>query len=120
PINCRSSLSSGGYACSVKLNLPQPVGDSDRSTAFLRIGALYNASHFRVTMYKNNVLSKFDGVQPEVDATGRANDLFRRVVSRVELIDNSFPYPDGAVVTSGNLCKDFAVTNLTSGYSPGS
>lgn len=118
PVNCRESLSTGGYACSVKLNLPQPVGGGDR-TAYLRIGSLYNSSHFRVTMYKNGVLSKFDGVQPEVDSTGRANDLFRRVVNRVELIDNSFPYPDGALNTSGNLCKDFAVTDTTAGYTPG-
>src|SRR5690606_25674022 len=108
PVNCRENISTGGYACSITLNLPQPVGGGDR-TAYLRIGALYNSSHFRVTMYKNGAQAKFDGVQPEIDSTGRANDLFRRVVTRVELIDNSFPYPDGAVNTSGNLCKDFAV-----------
>ena len=35
---------------------------------------------------------KFVGVQSMVDATGRANDLFRRVEARIELQDVSYPF----------------------------
>jgi len=116
PINCVSSLSSGGYACKAVLSLPVPIGGGNR-TAFLRLTPFYNATHFRVTLQKGGVPVNFNGVQPEVDSTGRANDLFRRLSSRVDLVDTSFPYPNGAVETTGNLCKDFAVTDSL--YIPG-
>jgi Tfp pilus assembly protein PilX len=109
---CEATLASGGYACKTVFTLPAPIGGGDR-TAFLRVGALYNQSHFRVTLSKNGTLTKFNGVQPEIDSTGRANTLFRRVASRVDLVDTSFPYPDGSVDVSGNLCKDFSVTNTS-------
>ncbi|MNT89909.1 hypothetical protein D3C72_2307220 [compost metagenome] len=65
----------------------------------------------------------FDGVIAKIDATGRANDLFRRVESTVELEPINFPYPEAAVDISGNLCKNFVVTDGTGpnrGYSAGS
>lgn len=110
PVQCQTSLSSGGYACQTTLNLPTPIGGGDR-TAFLRVTALYNASHFRVTLQRSGSIVPFNGVQPEIDSTGRANDLFRRVVTRVDLIDTNFPYPEAAVDVTGPLCKDFAVTD---------
>lgn len=109
-IRCRTSLATGGYACSATLQLPQPVGGGTR-TAFLRVTPFYNATHFRVTLANGSAPVKFNGVQPEVDSTGRANDLFRRVSSRVDLIDTSFAYPEAAVDVIGNFCKDFAVTD---------
>lgn len=112
PIHCIDSLSAGGYACSVTLNLPQPIGGGAR-TAFLRVTPFYNASHFRVTLAQSGSAVKFNGVQPEIDSTGRANDLFRRVISRVDLIDTNFPYPEAAIDLTGNFCKDFAVTDST-------
>jgi hypothetical protein len=117
PVQCRTELSQGGYACQLTLTLPQPIGGGER-TAYLRLTPFYTASHFRVTLEKSGLASKFNAVQPEIDATGRANDLFRRVVTRVDLIDTSFPYPDAAVDLSGNFCKDFAVTD--SAYLAGS
>lgn len=109
-IHCRTDLVTGGYACSATLQLPQPVGGGER-TAFLRVTPFYNATHFRVSLANGSAPLKFNGVQPEVDSTGRANDLFRRVSSRVDLIDTSFAYPDAAVDVTGSFCKDFAVTD---------
>jgi len=110
PVTCKSNLSEGGYACELSLTLPQPVGGGAR-TAFLRISSYYNDSHFRVSLKKNNLTTSFNAVQPVIDSTGRANTLFRRVADRVDLIDTSFPYPDAGVDVTGNLCKDFAVTD---------
>jgi len=110
-VNCKGSLTSGGYACTTIINLPNPVNGGTR-TAFLRLTSLYNKANYRVTMPGTT----FDGVQPEIDSTGRANNLFRRVKSRVELVDTNFPFPDAAVDITGNLCKEFKITDNTDDY----
>lgn len=113
PISCKATLASGGYACSATIQLPEPVsGTSANRIAYLRLTAFYNGTHFRVTIPDTDSrFIQFNGVQPIVDSTGRANDLFRRVQSRIDMYDTSFPYPDAAVDVSGNFCKDFGVTN---------
>lgn len=115
-VHCKDSLIDGGYACSVDISLPLPIGSGNR-TAYLFIGSIYNNADYRVTMYnKSGKIVSFSGVQPEVDSTGRASDLFRRVKTRVELVDSEFPYPIAAVNTSGNLCKNFLITNNQDDY----
>lgn len=110
PVRCEPSISAGGYACQMSLTLPDPIGGGQR-TAYLSILPYYNATSFRVTMQQSSQPVFFDGVQPAIDSTGRANDLFRRVSSRVDLIDTAFPYPVAALEVDGNICKTFAVTN---------
>ena len=113
PVRCRASLASGGYSCQIDLTLPAPIGGGDR-TAYLRLTPLYNTTHFRVSLANGSRDVDFDGVQPIVDSTGRANDLFRRVQSRVDMEDTTFPYPEGAIdLSSGDLCKNFAVTDTS-------
>lgn len=117
PVTCSGSLTSGGYACKTKLVLPEPINGGNR-TAFLRLTSMYNKAHYRVSLFSGGGTTavKFDGVQPEIDSTGRANDLFRRVVTRVELRDVNYPYPDAAVSVSGNFCKDFIITDKPIDY----
>lgn len=121
---CATNISGGGYACETSLTLPAPVGGGPIQVAYLRLTPYYNASHFQVILSQGGPidalgsnLRKFKDVQPEIDSTGRANDLFRRTQTRVDLYDTSFPYPDATLDITGNLCKDFAVTNST--YIPG-
>ncbi len=115
PITCSGDISGGGYACRAQLILPTPIGGGNR-TAFLRLTSLYNKTNFRVSLLNSNNTVQFNGVQPQIDSTGRANDLFRRVQSRVEFSDPNFPYPEAAVQTTGNFCKNFLVTNNPSDY----
>src|SRR5690606_18665501 len=105
------------YACSVTVNLGGSV--SAGQLALLRLTALYNATHFKVELYNGSTLINMDGVQPEVDSTGRANDLFRRVKSRIELADTDFPYPEAALYSTKDICKAFRVTDENSGYHDG-
>ena len=70
-------------------------------------------------MIRANTVVPFDGVQPIVDSTGRASDLFRRVKARVELASNVV-YPGAAVDVHGNFCKTFRVTDRLQDYDAGS
>jgi Tfp pilus assembly protein PilX len=118
PVQCRTSLAGGGYACTVTLQVQAPVdGDVNNRNAFLRLSALYNKTHFQIKLKDSTGGDvKLSGVQPEVDSTGRANDLFRRVVSRVEL-RGDFTYPNAEIDITGDLCKNFSVTGIPGGYS---
>ncbi len=116
PVRCRD-VTSGGYSCKMSLKIPEPIGGGVARQGYLRLTPLYNGAKFSVTLSNSSSAEeiKFDGVQPKVDSTGRANDIFRRVSARVNLFD--FPYPDAAVDITGNLCKSFSVTDTK--YYPG-
>lgn len=117
-VRCSPGVATGDYFCKVTLGMTSANIRADSQTAFLSLGALYNATDFKVELQNGNngPLVPFNGVQPEIDSTGRANDLFRRVVSRVEMGGN-FNYPQAALETEGNLCKNFSITTEPSDYS---
>lgn len=115
------SKAKGGFYCEAKLMMPKTFrGSSDRNQAasFLIFGLPYGgpSTDFSVEMFDHKgdpIL--FSGVQARVDSTGRANDLYRRVEARVELLDSRFPYPAHAVDLGESdehdvLSKDFYVT----------
>ncbi|MDB5165146.1 MAG: hypothetical protein JWM00_36 [Candidatus Saccharibacteria bacterium] len=114
-VKCNNSqFSEGDYACTVTLTLPEPT-----SGAYLRLSALYNKTRYKVVMKNGDAVVRFHGVQPEVDSTGRANDLFRRVNARIQFESTDFPYPEDAVDLYGSLCKDFSVTSKIEHYDAG-
>lgn len=119
--SCRTSLSTGGYACSQRIVLPAAVSatNSQNRTAYLILKPFYNATHYQVQLYNDAALVRFQAVQPSIDSTGRANDLFRRVETRVNLINDGFPYPDAAVETGGSFCKNFGITNNAANFNAG-
>lgn len=108
--NCSRDFSNNGYACKVTLILPSEVSQAASDNAVLRLQALYanRGVDIRVSLYNGATLVNFNGVQPMVDATGRANDLFRRVEARLRT-DEAFNYPDYAVDSAESICKDFSV-----------
>ncbi len=121
-IACKRDFTSSLYACKATLQLPQAIGQTtnERGAAYLRLNAIYNSgNNFRVQLYNDSELVNFAGVQAIVDSTGRANDQFRRVQSRVELDVSAFPYPEAAVDITGNLCKNFLVTDNPAEYVSG-
>ena len=130
------SSSWGSYACSADFYLPKPMGGNTRnmSTSFLVVSLPYGGpqTDISVKMYKctdptkpinakisttnavNCEVVYFANVQPMVDSTGRANDLFRRVESRIELTDTNFPIANYALaMTDSNnntgIVKDYYV-----------
>jgi len=109
-VTCSAAImGSSSYACRVDISLPSFVSPNDN--AFLRIASINSKSNYRVTLFNGAAVVNFDGVQPEIDSTGRADNLFRRVKARVGVSNVNFPYPEAAVDVTGNLCKNFWVTN---------
>ncbi|MDD3035325.1 MAG: hypothetical protein PHO93_00185 [Candidatus Saccharimonadaceae bacterium] len=116
PIYCVSSYSGGeNFACKAQIKLPDTVGGA-RQNLFLRLKPLYNGANYRVTLLNDTDSVQFSAVQPEIDSTGRANTLYRRVASRVELTDIDFPYPDAEIDINGSFCKDFSITDSEHDY----
>jgi len=117
-IKCTSTFTTNAYACTADLDPALTGVSATNRSAYLRLTALYNTStDFSVTLKKAGTTVYFSGVQPIVDSTGRANDLYRRVSDRVEV--GSVPYPDGALDVGHNLCKAFTVGSSASDYSDG-
>jgi len=115
-VQCHDSFLDGEYACTVTITLPNPIdGNTADRNAYLRLTSLYNGAHYSIKLKNGNETVRFSGVQPLVDSTGRANDVFRRVETRVELVGD-FTYPEAALDMQGSLCKNFTVTNEEAGY----
>lgn len=120
PVTCKKPTpGTTRYACSITINLPEVDGGTGDRTAYLKLSQFYNSTNtdFRVTMLDdaapNGNPLRFKDVQPVVDSTGRANDLFRRIRSRIDVGVSSVPNPESAVDVSKSLCKIFAVTDST-------
>lgn len=89
-------LSDGEPSCSVTLELPEVIGGGERSdeTFAFVISSPYGIS----TEFEMEFLTaseetvELDGMQVEVDSTGRANNLFRRVKAVLESSEvSAFP-----------------------------
>jgi len=115
-IKCKDNMADSQYACTAILTLPNTIGTGNRN-AFLNLKALYKNANYKISLYKDGTLVKFNSVQPEVDSTGRANDVFRRVKSRVQLVDTSSTlYPNAEINVSGDFCKNFMITDNPADY----
>lgn len=110
-VKCTDTFASK-YACSITINYSPAAGGFASRNAFLRLNALYSDAHYSVQLFKGAVPVAFNGVQPVIDVTGRANNMFRRVLARVEL-SGSFVYPEAAVDMKNDLCKNFSVTDTS-------
>ncbi len=113
-INCDHSE----FACTVNLGNGSDALFYDGGNAFLIVSLPYGETitDFAVTMYdsSDNIVN-FENVQISVDATGRANQLLRRVETRLDPSDTFFPYPEYEVTLGGagddSFLKNFWITN---------
>ncbi len=104
------------FACTARLEvngLNLREGDNVFLVASLPYGD--SMSDFAVTLRRQDETAvKFHGVQISVDSTGRTNQLFRRVETRLDPADLFFPYPQYAIELGGDggesLSKKFWIT----------
>ena len=133
PIKCKNS---GDWLCYADIQLPKTFGNSNNrsdSNTYLLVSIPYGApeTDISVTTFvgtdrgeadinqtdtDGNLVNRrdFTGVQARIDSTGRANDLYRRVETRVELVDTYFAYPEFEITLTGGasdtLNKSFYAT----------
>lgn len=106
PVVCRQDrFMDGQYACIANIQLPTPIGGGTSRSMYLNLQPLYNDTKVKIELKKGS--DPVEIVAPTIDATGRANDLFRRV--KVGVSFNGI-YPKTGFDITGNLCKDFSVT----------
>ncbi len=116
--------STGDWYCRADIALPKTFNGSEKrnhSNTYLLVSLPYGAPDTDVSISAYNrdgIETKnrydFTGVQARIDSTGRANDLYRRVETRVELVDTYFAYPEFEINMTGGsnnqLNKTFYVT----------
>ncbi len=112
PINCQRTFSSSpDGVCTANITV------TPNNNGYLILTSLYGSTHFTASMSSSSTPINFDGVQPLVDSTGRADNLFRRVQAKVKITNGgTIPYPNATVHVKNNLCKAFFVTDRASEY----
>lgn len=113
-VRCDDSFTHGGYACQAEIDLP----DMDFREAYLHLTTFYVASNFKVALLDDTSAAvNFQSVQPEIDSTGRANDLFRRVKVRANLFNTkgltgirAVEVLNSGATETGDFKKNFIIT----------
>lgn len=112
PVSARcdsDNVRNSKYACSINI-LPNPVSVSGQRYVYLHLTSFYKSTNYKIEF--NDGLGnamEFGSPQIEIDSTGRANNLFRRIATRVETT-GKLSYPTSAALSvKQSLCKDFIV-----------
>ncbi|MBP7807240.1 pilus assembly PilX N-terminal domain-containing protein [Candidatus Saccharibacteria bacterium] len=81
----------------------------NRTSAFLRLKAIYNGVNVTVQAFAagSNTPLELANAQAEIDATGKAADVLRRIKVSVPLTTGSSVYPEFAVEAFESICKRF-------------
>jgi len=111
-IACNPSFTSyGSYDCTATLSLPAGLPSSG-NVYFLRVTPVYGQTHFRLQMFNSvtGLVVNFNEVQPIIDATGRAADVYRRMQARVR-VNATGNLPEFVVESADNICKNEEVSS---------
>ncbi len=102
---CDAAAATNGYVCTATINLA-----SATPRALLRLRMLYRAAQVQITL-RNGSTVIAPGSQAEIDVTGRANDVYRRIRVRVPLSNNidTTGVPEFAIESAEGICKQISV-----------
>ena len=112
-IKCRPNPAAnvGSYACAATLELPNNAAlRGPNNSYYMRVTPIYGQTHFSLVMQHNGSPVDFKGVQPIVDATGRAADIFRRIQARIRINPPGL-LPNFAAESANTICKNMIVSD---------
>ena len=140
-VYCPRNLDYNGFACSAMMNLPGVIGGTRNDDTFMFVISIpygqpstdFALEFFcaegqtcgTVTVDGTEVASDqatLEGVQVNIDSTGRANNLYRRVEARLDSADTFFPYPQYAIELLNDKASGYLLNKnltVTSEYSEG-
>lgn len=101
PVSCGNN-----GPCSVDI---QPLQGFNSSQFYLRASTLY-VNNTQLTITSSNPGQKFMGAQAQIDVTGKAQDVLRRILVAVNLTNTS-PVPDYALMSTDSICKRYEITS---------
>lgn len=112
---CDFSVDDGAYVCSVEVTgLVDSANDY-----YVRLQALYRPTHVKIKAFTSSGVSvEIVNAQAVIDVTGRASDVYRRIEKRVSLVPDDL-WPDFAILSAEDICKDFIITDAVSGSEKG-
>lgn len=99
------------YQCGVTIDMPADA-PNDNKEYYLYVGSVYGSPHYKLQLTNSGTATQFDNIQPQIDSTGAAADVFRRVISRVSYNSDTF-LTLNAIEAGQSLCKDFFVTDTS-------
>jgi hypothetical protein len=95
--------------CELYINIDTAVKPTQY---YMRVKSIYHSSDMTVRLYDSTGASAsqlgIKGAQVQVDATGKVNDVLRRVQVRVP-VSKSYPVPDYVIQTTDSICKQIQV-----------
>jgi len=101
PVKCDGT---GPRQCTVSLD-----GLNSDTDAAIRMKSIYRDSAVTLSAeYSSGTPLKLDGGQVVIDATGKANDVLRRIQVRVEPKSN-LTYPEFAIQSGDTICKQLLI-----------
>ncbi len=113
-VRCMDAVASaanvGNYACKATLSLPSGALDTNTNNYYLRITPLYRKTHFRLELQNAGSIVNFNEVQPAIDSTGSASDVYRRIVARTTFPGQTFDISRYGFEVADSVCKDFFIT----------
>lgn len=113
PFLVRCNQTAQPYVCSLTVNLTGGLVPAGQKL-YLRLTSVYANTHFSVSLQQAGSTVQLYQVQPIVDSTGQANDVFRRVQARVDFSNPNLP--EFSLESGDDICKDFEVSANATDY----
>lgn len=104
-VRCVREVNNGNYACEITV-----VGVSRQDSHIVRIKPFYTGTNYRLKALNNNNEVGIPNNIIVIDATGYANDVFRRVQARVPLYSVDTFGQDYVLLSDDRICKRMRIS----------